>query len=63
VLEYLKKISVPDTRPTPSGAKSTTVDYTEPIQGFKKAMVKTMTDSWVRSVPVCVMLFHASARE
>lgn len=23
-------------------------DYTEPIQGFKKAMAKSMTDSWVR---------------
>jgi hypothetical protein len=31
-----------------------TSDYTEPIQGFRKAMVKSMTDSWVRSTSVCV---------
>jgi hypothetical protein len=53
---------MPDKTPAASGAEST-IDYTEPIQGFKKAMVKTMTDSWVRSLPVCVMLFHANARE
>jgi pyruvate/2-oxoglutarate dehydrogenase complex dihydrolipoamide acyltransferase (E2) component len=64
VLEYLKKVSVPDTRTTASGARSvTTGDYTEPIQGFRKAMVKSMTDSWVRSLPVCVMLLCSSACE
>lgn len=47
VLEYLKKMSEPDTRTTAPGARSvTTSDYTEPIQGFRKAMVKSMTDSW-----------------
>jgi len=47
VLEYLKKMSVPDSRTAASGARSvTTSDYTEPIQGFRKAMVKSMTDSW-----------------
>ena len=47
VLEYLKKISGPDTRTTVPGARSVaTSDYTEPIQGFRKAMVKSMTDSW-----------------
>jgi len=50
-------MSGPDTRTTASGARSvTTSDYTEPIQGFKKAMVKSMTDSWVRSLPVCLLL-------
>jgi hypothetical protein len=29
-------------------------DFTEPIQGFRKAMVKSMTDSWVRSTLVYV---------
>jgi len=53
VLEYLKKISGPDTRTTVPGARSvTTSDYTEPIQGFRKAMVKSMTDSWVRSLSI-----------
>jgi pyruvate/2-oxoglutarate dehydrogenase complex dihydrolipoamide acyltransferase (E2) component len=61
VLEYLKKTSVPDTRTTASGAISTTTsDYTEPIQGFMKAMVRTMTDSWVSSIPVCVTLDRKS---
>ncbi|XP_023714669.1 lipoamide acyltransferase component of branched-chain alpha-keto acid dehydrogenase complex, mitochondrial isoform X2 [Cryptotermes secundus] len=56
ILEYLKKISsVSDTR-TASETKCTTQesvtrslatsDYTEPIQGFRKAMVKSMTESW-----------------
>jgi Pyruvate/2-oxoglutarate dehydrogenase complex, dihydrolipoamide acyltransferase (E2) component, and related enzymes len=63
VLEYLKKMSVPDTTAA-SGAKSmTTSDYTESIQGFRKAMVKSMTYSWVRSLPVCVMLLCIIVRE
>jgi 2-oxoisovalerate dehydrogenase E2 component (dihydrolipoyl transacylase) len=47
VLEYLKKMSIPDTRTSASVIRNmTTNDYTEPIQGFRKAMVKSMTDYW-----------------
>jgi hypothetical protein len=57
VLEYLKKMSVPDTRTTASVARDvTTDDYTEPLQGFRKVMVKSMTDSWVSSLSVCIVL-------
>jgi hypothetical protein len=39
---------VPETAAA-SGARNITADdYTEPIQGFRKAMVKSMSDSWVR---------------
>ena len=64
MLEYLKKMSVPDTRTAASVARNmTTNDYTEPVQGFRKAMVKSMTDSWVRSLSVCVMLSCSNAHE
>jgi hypothetical protein len=67
VLEYLKKIStVSDTRTAPESRSAAveskylasvtrslvTSDYAEPIQGFRKAMVKSMTNSWVRSTSV-----------